>query len=380
MLNSVRSGTRDFVLQTANNPRYHLDILLTTLVTKVRFEQTVSPPKAIGVDYLSGKSLYRADSRSGTASPSGSGSVNVTKEVILSAGSFNTPQLLKLSGIGPQAELQSFGIPVVVNLPGVGTNLQDRYEATVVANSSSDFNFLTACTFLRTSPDPCLQQWISGSDQSSKGTYASNGLAIGAIKKSSVASGEPDIFIAGGPTNFVGYYPGYSAVSNIDAHHWSWLILKAHSRNNAGTVMLRSADPRDTPVINFNSFDTGVTIGGADQLDLQALYEGTALARQIFQDVIGGGFTEVYPGPSVTTEAQLKSFVSQEAWGHHASCTCPIGAASDPNAVLDSKFRVRGVSGLRVVDASVFPKIPGFYIALPIYMIAEKAADVIING
>jgi len=74
----------------------------------------------------------------------------------------------------------------------------------------------------------------------------------------------------------------------------------------------------------------------------------------------------------------MKDFIRNEAWGHHASCTCPIGADGDPNAVLDSKFRVRGTTGLRVVDASVFPKIPGFYIAVPIYMISEKAADSIL--
>ena len=74
----------------------------------------------------------------------------------------------------------------------------------------------------------------------------------------------------------------------------------------------------------------------------------------------------------------MKDFIKREAWGHHASCTCPIGNDTDPNAVLDSNFRVRGIDGLRVVDASVFPKIPGYYIALPTYQISEKASDVII--
>jgi len=146
-------------------------------------------------------------------------------------------------------------------------------------------------------------------------------------------------------------------------------------------VKLRSADPRDTPIINFNSFDTGVTADGADEKDLQAVYEAMEYSRQAFQDLIplDGSFTEVWPGPNVTTEAEMKTFIKDEAWGHHASCTCPIGADDDPMTVLDSKFRVRGVQGLRVVDASVFPKIPGFYIAVPIYMISEKAADVIIQ-
>lgn len=133
------------------------------------------------------------------------------------------------------------------------------------------------------------------------------------------------------------------------------------------------------PLINFNYFDSGTTTDNAAEKDVQAVVEGMTFSRRIFKDVISlnGGFTEVWPGPSVTGEA-LKDFVRNEAWGHHASCTCPIGADGDPMAVLDSKFRVRGVKGLRVVDASVFPKIPGFYIALPIYMISEKAADVIL--
>jgi choline dehydrogenase len=81
----------------------------------------------------------------------------------------------------------------------------------------------------------------------------------------------------------------------------------------------------------------------------------------------------------VQTDEQLRDFVRYNAWGHHASCTCPIGTDNDPMAVLDSQFRVRGIEGLRVVDASVFPKIPGFFIVSSIYMIGEKAADVILN-
>jgi choline dehydrogenase len=86
----------------------------------------------------------------------------------------------------------------------------------------------------------------------------------------------------------------------------------------------------------------------------------------------------VWPGPNTNTETAMKDFIKKEAWGHHACCTAKIGADSDPMAVLDGNFNVRGTKGLRVVDASVFPKIPGFYIAAPIYMISEKAADVII--
>jgi choline dehydrogenase len=381
--NATRNGAREFILTTVNavkadgSRKYQLDVLLNTLVTKVRFNGKT----AIGVDFLSGQSLYRADSRSNTALPTGMGSVNVTREVVLSAGAFNTPQLLKLSGIGPAAELQQFNIPVIVDLPGVGTNLQDRYESTVIGKTATDFEATTRCTFGRTLLDPCYQDWANGVDPISKGVYGTNGLAIAIVKKSSVASGEPDILISGAPAVFTGYYPGYSNIAFADARHWVWVVLKAHSRNNAGTVKLRSSDPRDTPVINFHSFDEGITADGAADLDLQAVYEGMQFSRQAFSDLIplGGTFSEIWPGTNVTTEDQMKAFIMKEAWGHHASCTCPIGADSDPMAVLDSRFRVRGVKSLRVVDASVFPKIPGFYISLPIYIISEKAADVIIQ-
>jgi choline dehydrogenase len=90
-------------------------------------------------------------------------------------------------------------------------------------------------------------------------------------------------------------------------------------------------------------------------------------------------FTEEVPGPGVESEADVKRWIMNEAWGHHACCTVPIGAADDPDAVLDARFRVKGVRGLRVVDASVFPKIPGLYIASAVYMISEKAAEAIIQ-
>jgi len=375
-----RNGPRDFILETANavNPdgsrKYNLDIRLKSLVTRVRFIQIGTVPKAVGVDFLDGHSLYRADPRSSTASPTGSGSVNATREVIISAGGFNTPQLLKLSGIGPKSELDQFSIPVIADLPGVGSNLMDRYETGLVGKSTTNFTITESCTFLNTTNDPCLLQWEN--DALFRGTYGTNGIAIGIVQKSSAASAEddPDLFISGAPAYFSGYYPDYSNIALSDAKHWTWIVLKAHSRNNAGTVTLRSVDPRDTPDIRFRSFQDG------GDLDIQAVFEGMEFSRKIFSDLVplDGSFSEVWPGPSAQTEKQVKDFIRQEAWGHHACCTAAIGADNDPNAVLDSRFRVRGTTGLRVVDASVFPKIPGFYIALPIYMISEKAADVVI--
>ncbi|KAI2730774.1 CAZyme family AA3 [Penicillium roqueforti] len=380
-----RTGPREFLMKTVNavnsdgSRKYHLDIQLNTLVTKLRFDTTGAKPRATGVDYLRGQSLYRADPRASQTSSNGTpGSVSASREVILSAGSFNTPQLLKLSGIGPKEELSKFGISTLVNLPGVGRNLQDRYEIGTVGKSPTDFVLTSKCTFLYSLPDPCLEQYEN--NPLFKGTYTTNGIAIAIIRKSSVAEDEPDLLISGAPVNFPGYYPNYSYEGLKDAQHWTWITLKSRSRNNAGTVELRSTDPRDMPLINFHSFDAGVTTDGADDKDLQAVYEAMQFSRTIFDDLIplDGGFEEVWPGPNVTTENELKDFIKKEAWGHHACCTAAIGEDGDPQAVLDADFRVRGVDGLRVVDASVFPKIPGYYIALPIYMISEKAAEVII--
>ena len=111
------------------------------------------------------------------------------------------------------------------------------------------------------------------------------------------------------------------------------------------------------------------------------MYEGVVLSRRMFERTLplGGTWTETIPGPSVASEAQIKDWIRKEVWGHHASCTVPIENEGDGVSVLDSKFRVRGVQGLRVVDASVFPEIPELYIVSAVYMISEKAGQDIIQ-
>ncbi|KAI5919756.1 GMC oxidoreductase [Camillea tinctor] len=385
-LDYVRSSPRALVLDVVNSvnddgsKKYNLDIALNTLVTKINFDTSGSTPRAVGVDYLVGKSLYRADTRSSPSDETGVlGTVNARREVILSASAFNTPQLLKLSGVGPSSELRSFGIPLVRDHPGVGGNLQDRYEVGFVGKAPSNFSITQKCTFLEgDGDDPCYDQWETQFG-ALKGTYTTNGIAFGYIHHSSVASGEgddPDIFVGGAPALFDGYYPGYSVNAVADRSIWTWLTLKAHSRNNAGTVNLTSADPRDTPHITFHSFLEGV---GGEQ-DLQAVYEGVLYSKKAFDVLVplDGAFEQVWPPSNLSSEEELKQFIRDEAWGHHASCTAPIGSDDDPFAVLDGEFRVRGIEGLRVVDASIFPRIPGTYIVLPIFMVSEKAADVII--
>ncbi|KAJ4352939.1 hypothetical protein N0V95_003792 [Ascochyta clinopodiicola] len=378
-----RAGPVDFVNEVIDakngdgSRKYHLDVQLNTLVTTVKFDKgTDGTPKATGVNFLTGKSLYGADPRRQSHAATGKGtkgSVTATREVILSAGAFNTPQILKLSGVGPRDELEKFGIDVVKELPGVGTNLQDRYEVPVVGQAPSKLALLKDCTFLEGNSDPCLEKWENLPIE--KGSYATNGVALAITKKAkNSANGNADLFVAGWPAYFNGYYPNYFQNATNGGNHWTWLTLKAESRNNAGSVTLRSADPQDVPEIRKRNF----AVGGDEDLD--ALVEGMKYGRQAFADLIplDGSFVEVWPGAQVKSDEQLKEFAKNEAWGHHASCTCPIGADDDELAVLDGNFKVRGVDGLRVVDASSFPKIPGTYLALPIYMISEKAADVIL--
>lgn len=374
-----RNGPREYLLDTVRRG-FPLTIKTNCLATRVLFSSRPGPDgklKALGVEFLEGKHLYAADPKARRDNEGVKHIARASREIILAAGAYNTPQLLKLSGIGPKEELERFGIRVRKDLPGVGTNLQDRYEVGVVSQVDGDFRILQGCTF-GAAGDPCLVDWRNG-----RGIYTSNGTAVGITKKSSVAEGDPDLFIFGGPAFFKGYFPGYSLKTTADKKHFTWAVLKAHTRNKAGTVTLRSADPRDVPEIHFRYFDEGTTDGGADRKDLQAVAEGVAFAREIGRRahdlMIGGKFEEEIPGPGFQTDVALNAFIKNEAWGHHASCTCPIGPDGDPNAVLDSRFRVRGTEGLRVVDASVFPSIPGFFIVVPIYMVSEKATDVLLE-
>jgi choline dehydrogenase len=294
--------------------------------------------------------------------------------VILSAGAFNTPQLLKLSGIGPKEELERLSIPVLLDLPGVGENLQDRYEVGVVTQMSREFSLLTDCTFDvpagGADPDSCFKEWLAG-----RGLYCSNGTVLGVIKKSRPERTIPDLFIFGLPARFTGYAPGYSRELEQHKDVFTWAVLKAHTNNSAGRVSLRSTDPRDVPDINFHYFGEGNDPAGED---LDAVVEGVKFARRLMRKASNHVVRELIPGEAVESSEQIAEFVKNEAWGHHASCTCKMGPRADRTAVVDSRFRVHGTRGLRVVDASVFPQIPGFFIVAAVYMLSEKATDAVL--
>jgi choline dehydrogenase len=381
-INGVRHGVREYILETRQKYPKNLFVKTQALCSKVLFDPT-DKTKAIGVEFTEGAHQYRADIRNASKAPSWMGTPKkafAKREIILSGGAFNTPQLLMLSGIGNQQELDKHGIPVVKNLPGVGLNLQDRYEVTVVSELNNPISLIQECTFAKNNEfdkDPC---WLEYKKDPKGHLYGTNGVALSVIRKSSSKQKTPDLCIFGVPGKFTGYYPGYDADTTPknpnDPSYFTWAILKGHTKNHAGTVKLKSTDPRDTPNINFAYFKDEKN--GASE-DLDAVFQGLNVARRI-NSLIGDKYfkREVYPGDNVKDKNALNSWIMKEAWGHHASCTNKMGRANDPTAVVDSKFRVHGVKNLRVVDASIYPDIPGLFIMLPTLIVSEKAKEVIL--
>jgi choline dehydrogenase len=373
----TRYGTRDYLLKTQRELPDNLTILTNALVTRVLFEGT----RAVGVEYIDQAHVYAGDPNSASSVPLAAlaphrRTIRTEGEVIVAAGAFNSPQLLMLSGIGPQSHLAAHKIPLVVDRPGVGANLQDRYEIGVVSRMASPFQSLQDCKMVPpVAGDPrdhCLDAWRANPES----LYGTNGVVIGIVRRSRPERAAPDLYIFGFPGAFRGYYPGWSADA-VQKDHFTWAILKAHTNNTAGAVRLRSADPRDTPDIAFHYFEEGNDKSGDD---LDSVVAGVEFARSLNQRLAGMAAEEVLPGPTVKTSAEIADFVRREAWGHHASCSNKMGPAGDPMAVVDSAFRVHGTQGLRVVDASVFPRIPGFFIVTAVYMISEKATDAILAG
>lgn len=365
--NHQRMGPRERVLDVARRYPDRLKIELNALVTRVLFDEQ---NRAVGVEYQKGARLYRAGS-SPAAEDGERRTARASREVILSGGAFNTPQLLMLSGVGPRGALERHGIEVRVDLPGVGKNLQDRYEVGVVHRMNFDhWDVLEGARF--STDDRHYEQWAT----TRTGTYTTNAAVLAIINRSAPERPLPDLFYFALLGKFYGYFPGYSAEFPRHLNYLTWAILKGHTQNRAGEVTLRSADPRDTPEINFRYFEEGDDKAGED---LDSMVAGIRFVRRMTARLKQEKLIaqEELPGEHVQTDEELRTFVRDNAWGHHASCTCPIGPP-EQGGVLTSDFRVHGTQGLRVVDASVFPRIPGFFIVSAIFMIAEKAADVIL--
>lgn len=363
--NHVRVGTRERLLSVARQHPDRLRIELNALATRVLFDEN---NRAIGVEYQKGERLYSADPQARTA-PAETRIATAKREVILSGGAFNTPQLLMLSGVGDPDVLSRYGIRQRVDLPGVGRNLQDRYEVSVVNRMRRSWEMLEGATF--TTGDAPYRAWASRR----AGVYSTNGILLSVIQRSNAGKPVPDLFCYAVLADFRGYKPGYSEAIRARHNVLTWVILKGHTNNRGGRVTITSPDPRARPAIDFRYFDDA-TDGAGD--DLQAVVDGIRLVRRMTAGMGGLIDVEESPGPEVTADESLKQFVRDHAWGHHASCTCPFGPQAR-GGVLTSDFKVHGVERLRVVDASVFPRVPGLFIVSAIYMIAEKAADVIVR-
>ncbi len=367
-----RSGTRELLLETvaAGCP---LEIRTGTFATRILLDRSGMVPRAVGVELARGRGLYGA-ALDRQNPPTERENVGASREVILSAGAFNSPQLLMLSGIGEPEHLREHGVEVAAASPGVGQNLQDRYEVAVVSELPRELS-LTAPCLIGVGPlaeDPCLDEWRAG-----RGVYTTTGFLASALQQSDGAA-LADLQVFATPGDARGYFPGYAEAAVQRRDRFSWVVLKAHTRNRDGEVRLRSADPFEPPSIAFNYFDEA---DPANDPDMRALIEAVRFIRGVEDRVRERepSLSEVWPGDDVQTDAELAAWIRRETWGHHASCTAPMGRDDDPMAVLDPRMRVRGVRGLRVVDASIFPEIPGTFIAFPIYMASERAADFILE-
>jgi choline dehydrogenase-like flavoprotein len=363
--NHQRIGTRERLLSVAAAHPDRLRIELHALATRVVFDDN---NRAVGVEYQKGERLYAAHPHASSAA----GEIRIARarrEVILAGGAFNTPQLLMLSGVGPPDVLVTCGIRTRIPLPGVGSNLQDRYEVPVVNRVRRPWEMLEGATF--TTADRQYRSWA----EDRRGVYTTNGALLSVVQRSSVGKPVPDLFCYALLADFRGYRHGYSERLRGRHDALTWIVLKGRTNNRGGSVTITSPDPRARPAIDFRYFEEGTDASGDD---LQAVVEGIKLVRRLSAGMKPELIVEEeMPGDRFAKDPELKEFVRDHAWGHHASCTCPIGSAAR-GGVLTTNFKVHQTEGLRVVDASVFPRIPGLFIVSAVYMIAEKAADAIV--
>ena len=317
---TVKDGKRHsaaaaFLLPILDRP--NLTVTTGALVKRLLFEGT----RTVGVEYLHEGVLHHAMS---------------DREVILSAGAFDSPKLLMLSGIGDAEYLQAMGISVVVDLPGVGQNLQDHLLVCVVQEAIQDLH-------------PAI---------------TSNGIEAGLFSHSEGnQETAPDLQFFFGPIQFLS--PGYTPAD----FGFTGAVSLTHP-HNIGSVGLQSPDPKDPPTIRMNYLQS--------QADVQKLVEGIQLVRQLFQTKAFDEFRgkEIAPGAEVQSDADLEAYIRDTCstvW--HPVGTCKMG--TDSMAVVDPKLRVHGIQGLRVVDASIMPTITTGNTNAPTIMIGEKAADLI---
>lgn len=338
-----------------------------------------SKPKAYAVTVQEGTGLYSASTGNKVI-----GKERVycaRKEIIISAGAFNTPQILKLSGVGPEDELEELGIDVVADVPGVGKNLQDKVEVTIQFEMNNVWKIFSDLAENECPLDPadpnalfgssCFQEYVT---RQFPNVFTSTGVFFGITKKSSTTEPRPDLYIQVTPSSFNRYEPGWVLDAYSTPNVLTFNTATAFS-DSVGEVTLKSADPFEQPFIDFAGYsDTELTKITTFITELSAVMNNSTQFTSTYVN------QQIRPDSSVDfgDADAVKEWVRKNAWGHHACCSAKIGDNDDELAVLDGKFRVRNVKSLRVVDASAFPKSAGFFPTVPIMMLAEKAADDII--
>ncbi len=303
---------------------------------------------ATGVTYISNGAEHTARARG---------------EVIVCGGTFNSPQLLQLSGIGPGALLQDMGIPVIRDLPAVGRHLQDHFYVRLMFRCTRPITMNELANSLPRQALALAQYALFRS-----GPLAANGVTAGAFARSDPRLERPDLQFNYTPWSYASRdargaiahpFPGFS----ISAVH-----LRPDSR---GSVQLKSPDPLAAPSIRFNFLET--------QSDLQALTAGVRLARKFTKQPAMAPYVaeELIPGPAVNTDAEFEANIRLNANSNlHPVGTCRMGPEGD--TVVDPRLRVHSIGRLRVVDAAIMPTVPAGNTNAPTIMIAEKAADMIL--
>jgi choline dehydrogenase len=343
---SVGGGERCSAAQAYLHPamrRRNLTVRTQARAARILFDAR----RATGVAYRRGGQEFTARAR---------------REVLVCCGPINSPQLLKLSGVGPAAELRAFGIPLVQDLPGVGENLQDHLE----------FYFQMACkepVTLYSSMNPFSKaligaRWLIFKD----GLGASNQFETGGFIRSGIGVPYADI-----QYHFLPAAVSYDGSSLVNEHAFQAHVGPMRSQSR-GWVRLASANAADAPRILFNYMSRD-----EDWTQMRACVRLTReiFAQQAFDRYRG---RELAPGADVKTDAEIDAFIrARVQTAYHPSCTCKMGGAADPLAVVDAEARVRGVTGLRVVDSSIMPSVTTGNLNAPTIMIAEKASDHILG-
>jgi choline dehydrogenase len=323
--------------------RPKLAVRTRALATRILFDGR----RAIGIEYCKGDSIQRVRAR---------------REVILSTGSINSPKLLKLSGIGPAAELRKHGIAVLRDLPGVGENLQDHLE----------FYFQVACTQPVTlySSMGLFQRALIGARWLlfKNGLGATNHFETGGFIRSRAGVSFPDIQF-----HFLPLAVTYDGSSLAKEHGFQAHVGPMRSKSR-GFVRLASAHARDKPKILFNYLRHR-----DDMVEMRACVR---LTREIFAQPAFDPYRgrEIQPGADIVTDEQIDAFVRAKVESaYHPSCTCRMGRRDDPMTVVDPEARVIGIESLRVVDSSIMPSITTGNLNAPTIMLAEKCADHILG-